>query len=75
MKEYYGMSDSDAKDIKKGVKPLHTNFTKLMVQFEQFICPLVYSSRDERKIKLYNLIKTKEDADDEAMLLKKSINN
>ena len=46
-----------------------------MVVFESFICPLVYSSRDEKKIKKYKLTKTKEDGDDEDLLLEKSINN
>ena len=35
----------------------------------------MYSSRDEKKIKKYKLTKTKEDGDDEDLLLEKSINN
>ena len=47
---------------------LHLLFSKLLVNFEAFICPMIYSSRDERKISLYNLTKTKEDSDDEKKL-------
>jgi hypothetical protein len=50
-------------------------FSKLVVSFETFICPMIYSSRDERKILIYNLTKTKEDTEDEKMLSEKSIDN
>ena len=36
---------------------------------------MIYSSRDERKISIYNLKKTEEDKQDELMLQQKSINN
>jgi hypothetical protein len=36
---------------------------------------MIYSSRDERKILIYNLTKTKEDTEDEKMLSEKSIDN
>ena len=55
---------------------MHLLFSKLVINFETFICPMIYSSRDERKIGLYNLTKTKEDIDDEKELKKKkSIDN
>ena len=67
MKEYNGMSVSDYNDhFPKGT--LHMLFSKLVISFEQFICPVIYSSRDERKISTYKLTKTFEDEQDEEML-------
>lgn len=50
-------------------------FSKLVVCFETFIVPMIYSSRDERKIQQYRLTKTAEDEDDEKLLQEKSIDN
>ena len=74
MKEYNGMKSEDYRlHSLKGT--LHMVFSKLVVGFESFICPMYYSSRDERKISIYQLMKTQEDIDDEAMLQEKSIDN
>ena len=43
-------------------------FSKLVVSFEAFICPMIYSSRKDREIASYNLTRTKEDIDDEKKL-------
>lgn len=60
MKEYNGMTKANYNYHKiKGTQ--HMLFSKLMASFEGFICPMIYSSRDERKISIYNLTKTKED--------------
>ena len=79
MKEYNGMSQEDynnhRKKEDKRQDTLHMLFSKLVVSFEAFICPLIYSSRDERKISQFKLMKTEEDRMDEAMLQEKSINN
>ena len=74
MKEYNGVK-SEVSKLKNLSKTIHQYFSKLVVCFESFICPLVYSSRDEKKITKYKLTKTKEDQDDEILLLQKSINN
>lgn len=74
MKEYNGMKSKDYKrNAQRGT--LHMLFSKLIVKFETFICPMMYSSRDERKIDKYKLTQTEEDKQDEAMLQQKSINN
>lgn len=74
MKEYSGMhlALSKTKDI---AKKIHLFFTKLIVQFDTFICPLVYSSRDEKKIQKYGLTQTVEDELDIAMLRNVTIRN
>ena len=74
MKEYNGVKSNVSK-LKNLSNTIHQYFSKLVVCFESFICPLVYSSRDEKKITKYKLTKTKEDQDDEILLLQKSINN
>ena len=67
MKEYNGMKSKDYRlHSQKGT--LHMLFSKLIVNFETFICPMFYSSRDERKIDKYKLARTEEDKEDEAML-------
>ena len=74
MKEYNGMRLSDF-NKHNPEDTLHMLFSKLVVGFEAIICPMIYSSRDERKILIYNLTKTKEDTEDEKMLSEKSIDN
>lgn len=68
MKEYNGVKSNVSK-LKNLSNTIHQYFSKLVVCFESFICPLVYSSRDEKKITKYKLTKTKEDQDDEILLL------
>ena len=74
MKEYNGMTSRDYR-YHNARNTLHLLFSKLLVGFESFICPMIYSSRDERKISIYKLTKTKEDSDDEEMLKQKPIEN
>jgi hypothetical protein len=50
-------------------------FCKLVVEFETFICPLVYSSRDEKKIDQYKLSTNKEDKQDKMNLINVQIRN
>ena len=49
MKEYNGMS-IPAFRRHQARNTLHMLFSKLVVSFESFIVPMIYSSRDERKI-------------------------
>lgn len=60
MKEYNGMRKKDF-EYHSQRDTLHLLFSKLLISFESFICPMIYSSRDERKISIYNLKKTEED--------------
>jgi len=40
----------------------------LIIQFENFVNPMYYSSRDIKQIELYNFTKTPDDNDDSIML-------
>ena len=77
MKEYNGLQwpdefDSKDKNLNPFIKKIRNNmsenihlaFSKVVIQFQKFICPMVYSSRDERKITRYALTKTSEDQAD-----------
>lgn len=55
-----------AKDFHKQIDSL---FTKLVLEFESFICPLYYSSRDEKKIDFFKLSTNQEDKEDKANLI------
>lgn len=74
MKEYNGMTveQVQAKDIHRTIDSL---FTKLVLEFESFICPLYYSSRDEKKIDFHRLSTNKEDKEDKANLINVAIRN
>lgn len=74
MKEYNGMTvqQAQAKDFQKQIDSL---FTKLIIEFESFICPLYYSSRDEKKIDFYHLSTNKEDRDDKDNLINVPVKN
>jgi hypothetical protein len=50
MKEYNGMKHSDSIKVHNDHSLLHQFFTKLNLQFETFMFPLVYTSRDEKEI-------------------------
>lgn len=43
--------------------------------FESFICPMMYSSRDGKKIEKLKLTQTKEDEEDEEMLKEEAHSN
>lgn len=60
MKEYNGMLSSLAQnpDIKRIIESL---YSKLIIEFESFICPLYYSSRDEKRIDYFKLSTNEED--------------
>jgi len=74
MKEYNGMTveQAQAKDFSKLIDSL---FTKLVLEFETFMCPLYYSSRDEKKIDQFKLTTNKEDLEDKANLINVQIKN
>lgn len=74
MKEYNGVK-SEISKLKNLNETLHLCFSKLVIGFDSFICPIVYSSRDEKKITKYKLTNTEEDIKDEILLREKSINN
>lgn len=44
-------------------------FTKLVLEFESFIYPLYYSSRDEKKIDFFKLSTNNEDKEDKTNLI------
>jgi hypothetical protein len=60
MKEYDGLNRELLND-KDLAKKIHLLFTKLVVRFESFICPMMYSSRDGKKIEKLKLTQTEED--------------
>jgi hypothetical protein len=72
MKEYNGMTVEQAKDFTRTIDSL---FSKVVVEFESFICPMYYSSRDEKKIDFHKLSTNKEDKEDKATLINVAIRN
>ena len=54
---------------------IHNFFTKLVVQFQTFINPMYYSSRDEKKISELKLTETAEDEEDKLMLRNQQVKN
>ena len=47
MKEYKGMYyDPNERRDDDFINKIHNEFSKLVLEFESFICPMVYSSRD-----------------------------
>lgn len=54
MKEYDGLNREVLNDPELAQK-IHLLFTKLVIQFESFICPMMYSSRDGKKIEKLKL--------------------
>ena len=74
MKEYNGMTveQTQAKDFFKTIDSL---FTKIVVEFESFITPLYYSSRDEKRIEHFKLSTNKEDIQDKENLINVQIKN
>lgn len=66
MKEYNGMTVEQAKDFHKIIDSF---FTKIVVEFESFICPLHYSSRDEKRIDSFKLSTNEEDSFDKKNLI------
>lgn len=74
MKEYNGMTVNQAQS-KDFQKQIDNFFTKLVIEFESFICPLFYSSRDEKKIDFHKLSTNKEDKEDKANLINVQVKN
>ena len=68
MKEYNGLTLKQKESVlqKNEVLPLY--FCRLIIQFENFVNPMYYSSRDIKQIELYNFTKTPDDNDDSIML-------
>ena len=54
MKEYDGLKRDILKETELARK-IHLLFTKLVIVFESFICPMMYSSRDGKKIEKLKL--------------------
>ena len=50
-------------------------FSKLVLEFESFMCPLYYSSRDEKKIELFKLTTNNEDLEDQKSHIKGQVQN
>ena len=77
MKEYKGLSydQNDDRDSTNIIQNIHNEFTKLVLEFESFICPMYYSSRDINLIKEWGLIKNKDDKNDEADMLSNDSEN
>jgi hypothetical protein len=44
-------------------------YSKLVIEFDSFICPLYYSSRDEKKIDFFKLTTNPEDKEDKTNLI------
>jgi hypothetical protein len=74
MKEYDGLKREILNDPALARK-IHLLFTKLILVFESFICPMMYSSWDGKKIEKLKLTQTKEDQEDEEMLKEEAHSN
>lgn len=62
MKEYKGMYyDPSKKRDDDFINKIHNEFSKLVLEFESFICPMVYSSRDIVQIKAWGLLENRGD--------------
>jgi hypothetical protein len=68
MKEYNGLTLDQSKLVTQSTSRIHNFFSKLTVQFQTFVHPMFYSSRDEKKIAALGLIETDEDREDNKML-------
>jgi hypothetical protein len=64
MKEYCGLSYTQSQVVRQNHAVLPLYFCRLLLQFETFVNPMYYSSRDDKKIELYKLTKTTEDEED-----------
>lgn len=74
MKEYNGMTVEQTK-AKDFIRTIDSLFTKIVVEFESFITPLYYSSRDEKRIEYYQLSTNTEDTCDKKNLINVQIKN
>lgn len=64
MKEYKGRRYDPNEDRDAIISNIHNEFTKLVLQFESFIQPMYYSSRDINLIKEWGLKENKDDQND-----------
>jgi hypothetical protein len=75
MKEYNGLTLEQSKIVTQATSRIHNYFTKMVVQFQTFINPMYYSSRDEKKISELKLTETAEDEEDKLMLRNQQVKN
>ena len=69
MKEYKGRSYNPDENRQKIVDGIHNMFTKLVMEFESFICPMYYSSRDIDQIQEWELLLNEGDLKDKEELM------
>jgi hypothetical protein len=69
MKEYKGRRYDPKEDRDAIIANIHNEFTKLVLQFESFIMPMYYSSRDINLIKEWGLKENKDDQNDQSQML------
>jgi len=70
MKEYNGRRyKGKDEDRDKIISNIHNEFCKLVLQFEEFIFPMYYSSRDLSQIKEWGLVLNEDDVNDESQML------
>lgn len=69
MKEYKGRRFNPKENREEIIENIHNEFTKLVLQFEEFICPMYYSSRDISHIKEWGLTLNLDDKNDETQML------
>lgn len=69
MKEYKGRSYDQNEDQDDIIRNIHNEFTKVVLEFESFICPMYYSSRDINQINQWKLTKNEDDINDESQML------
>lgn len=66
MKEYKGRSYDPKEERDDIIRNIHNEFTKVVLEFESFICPMYYSSRDINQINQWKLTKNEDDINDES---------
>jgi hypothetical protein len=69
MKEYNGRFYDPTKNRDEVIRNIHNYFTKLVLKFESFVCPMNYSSRDISKINQWGFILNKDDKEDQERVL------
>lgn len=68
MKQYKGMKLDHKTHTGDIIANIHNQFTKLVLEFESFIFPMFYSSRNLNQIKDWGLIPNKDDEADEKIM-------
>ena len=73
MKEYKGRYYDPKEDRDEIIRNIHNEFSKIVIEFESFIYPMYYSSRDINQINLWKLTKNEDDINDESQMLQNDI--